>query len=238
MNGKPLAYSAYEELADSYAAQVDTKPTNAYYDRPAMYSLLPNVNGRRVLDAGCGPGVYAEELVSRGARVVACDVSERMLELAAHRLDGTVDLRCVNLEQPLSMFADAEFDLVIALLSLDHIADWRPLFAEFVRILKPGGQFLYSCSHPFFEADYFDTKEYFNVEHVEYLWTGFGKTVSMPTYRRSLEAVIEPLLHVGFVLERMHEPRPTSEFEAADPERYKSLMHRPSFLCVRARKPR
>jgi 2-polyprenyl-3-methyl-5-hydroxy-6-metoxy-1,4-benzoquinol methylase len=53
---RPIALEAYEELAESYAALVDTKPHNALYERPATLSLLPEVRGKRVLDAGCGPG--------------------------------------------------------------------------------------------------------------------------------------------------------------------------------------
>lgn len=63
---KHIAFDAYEKLADAYAAMVDTKPHNAYLERPATLSLLPNVKGKRVLDAGCGPGVYSEWLVKHG----------------------------------------------------------------------------------------------------------------------------------------------------------------------------
>jgi hypothetical protein len=42
---------AYEALAESYAARVDTKPHNAYCERPATLSLLPAIGGKRVLDA-------------------------------------------------------------------------------------------------------------------------------------------------------------------------------------------
>ena len=76
---KPIAYEAYQELAELYAARVERKPHNAYYERPAMIAMWPDVRGKRVLDAGCGPGVYAELLLRRGAIVTAIDVSERML---------------------------------------------------------------------------------------------------------------------------------------------------------------
>jgi len=79
---EPVAREAYEKLADSYAARAPTKPHNAYYERPATLSLLGEVAGKRVLDAGCGPGIYAEELVARGAEVVGFDASGRMVELA------------------------------------------------------------------------------------------------------------------------------------------------------------
>jgi len=84
--GRPAALDAYETLAESYAALVDTKPHNAYYERPATLSVLPDVRGKRVLDAGCGPGAYAEWLSDRGAEVVAFDVNEKMVQLAKARL--------------------------------------------------------------------------------------------------------------------------------------------------------
>lgn len=63
---KPIALAAYETLAERYAALVDTKAANAYYERPSTLSLLPDVRGKRVLDAGCGPGSYSEWLVALG----------------------------------------------------------------------------------------------------------------------------------------------------------------------------
>ena len=56
MSSKPRAYDAYQELARAYADKIDTKPHNAYYERPAMLSLLPEVKDKKVLDAGCGFG--------------------------------------------------------------------------------------------------------------------------------------------------------------------------------------
>ncbi len=242
MNQKPRAYDAYQELADAYAAHIDTKPHNAYYDRPAVISLWPDVSGCTVLDAGCGPGVYTEELVARGATGVAVDISERMLEFARTRLNVSTkntafELQLVDLTQPLDLFSDAEFHLVNAPLCLDYIEDWRSLFNEFLRVLKPGGKLVFSCGHPAFDAEYFNTNNYFSVEAVESTWTGFGKDVLMPSYRRSWEQLITPIIESGLVLERVHEPLPTDQFKAADPVRYQGLMHRPGFVCVRASKP-
>ena len=242
MAERPIAYEAYEALADHYAAQIDSKPHNAFYDRPAMLSLLPDSNGLRVLDAGCGPGAYAEALLERGATVVACDCSERMLELASSRLENWPkrqqwSLQRVDLTQPLSLWSEADFDGVLAPLCLDYIENWKPLFQEFHRILRPGGWFQFSCGHPSFDAEYYATTQYFQVEFAECMWTGFGKSVMMPGYRRSFEEVFTPLIESGFRLSAVHEPQPTEAFRQADPERYERLMHRPAFLCVQAIKP-
>ena len=68
MSDKPIALDAYETLAEAYAAVVDTKPHNAYYERPATLSLLPEVRGKRVLDAGCGPAFIQNGWLSAARR--------------------------------------------------------------------------------------------------------------------------------------------------------------------------
>jgi SAM-dependent methyltransferase len=230
----PLAYRAYEELADHYAAGIDTKPHNAYYERPAMLAMWPEVRGKRVLDAGCGPGAYADQLVARGASVIAIDMSDRMLALARERLGAAAELRKVDLSQPLDMFADGAFDLVNAPLCLDYIEDWGAVFREFRRVLSSDGIVQFSCGHPAFEAEYYATEDYFSVEQVESTWTGFGKRVVMPSYRRSLHEVLTPVIEAGFRITQVVEPLPTEEFRRADPVRFARLMQRPSFLCIQA----
>ncbi len=234
---KPLAYEAYQKLADDYARLVETKPHNAYYERPATLALLPDVDGKDVLDAGCGPGVYAKELIKRGARVVSVDASDRMIELARERLGPDAAIQQVDLSQPLSMFDDGQFDLVLAPLCLDYIADWLSVFREFLRVLRPGGYFVLSAGHPSFDAEYYSTNNYFTVEAVQCVWKGFGTRVMMPSFRRSMQEFLNPVAESGFVLERISEPLPTDQFRAADPKRFKELMHRPGFLLLRARKP-
>lgn len=237
MSSKPIAYEAYQKLADYYAAKVETKPHNAFYERPAMVEMWPDLDGKRVLDAGCGPGVYSEDLLRRGAVVTSIDISDRMLEHARKRLGPDADIRLVDMTKPLDIFQADEFEFINAPLCLDYIEDWRSLFSEFCRMLKPGGQFQFSCGHPAFDAEYFETDEYFSVERVECKWKGFGVDVLMPSYRRSLEEIMMPLIESGFHIERVVEPLPTKEFEAADLKSFKKLMHRPGFLCVLARKP-
>lgn len=232
---KPIAVEAYDALAESYAALVDAKPHNAYYERPATLSLLPDVRGKRVLDAGCGPGVYSEWLVTRGAEVVALDVSEKMVQLARERLGTKVQVVQADLEQPLDFLADATFDIVVSALALDYVRDWSGLFREFYRLLRRGGHVVFSIGHP--AAEFFISHEagnYFETELVDYEWTGFGTPVRVPAYRRPLGAVVNPLVEAGFVLERLLEPRPTEEFREKAPQEYEELTRRPGFLCVRA----
>ena len=103
---KPIARDIWENFAEDYAAKVRTKFHNAIIARPATLSLLPDVKGKRVLDAGCGPGVYSEILVNSGAEVVAIDLSPNMIEIAKRTLKDKVTFHLANLEEPLDFLED------------------------------------------------------------------------------------------------------------------------------------
>lgn len=238
MNEKPIALDAYETLAESYAAAVETKPHNAFYERPATLSLLPeNIKGKKILDAGCGPGVYSERLIKQGACVFAIDASPKMIELAAERLNGAAEMRVADLSKPLDFLEDSAFDLILSPLVLDYVKDWRAVFAEFYRILRPSGHLVFSVTHPFFDYIYFKSNDYFAIEVVSCEWRGFEKVrVQMPSYRRPLGELLNPLLEIGFQIEKIVEPLPTEEFKAADPKHYEELSAFPAFICIRAKK--
>lgn len=237
---KPIALKAYEKLAERYAALIDTKPHNAYYERPATLSLLPSVRGKRVLDAGCGPGAYVQILVKRGAKVVGVDISPKMLRLARERVGSKVEFHQADLAKPMKFLKGGSFDIVISTLAIPYIRNLAPLFKEFYRVLKNPGVLVFSDGHPF--GDYLlfkkrrKAKSYFKTELVGLTWRGFGIPVYIPGYRRPLNALLNPLIEAGFILDHIVEPLPTEEFKKADPKRYRQLMRMPGFICMRARK--
>jgi SAM-dependent methyltransferase len=237
---KPMALKAYERLAERYAAMIDTKPHNAYYERPAMLSLLPRVRGKRVLDAGCGPGAYAQIMVRRGAKVVGVDVSPKMLRLARERVGDKVELRRADLTKPMKFLRNKSFDIVISPLVIPYIRNLKRLFEEFYRVLRSPGVLVFSDGHPFGDYLFFKkkrkSKNYFKTELVGCTWHGFGFPVYIAGYRRPLNALLNPLIATGFILDRVVEPLPTEEFRKADPKNYRKLMRMPAFVCVRARK--
>jgi SAM-dependent methyltransferase len=231
---KPVALEAYEALADAYAARIGTKPHNAYLERPATLSLMPDVTGQRVLDAGCGPGVYTEWLVEHGALVTAFDISPKMVAYARQRVGNRATLRVADLGRPLVFLEDGSFDIVLSALSLDYIENWLATFKEFERVLRPSGTLVFSCNHPFIDPLIDKESNYFATQLTTYEWRGFGIPIKMPSYHRPLSAGINALLEAGFNLERLLEPLPTGQFKQTSPEDYQQLTRRPSFLCVRA----
>ena len=90
----------YDSFAEDYERHAAASPYNALYDRPAVLEVLGPVDGLRVLDAGCGPGFYAEALVAGGASVVAFDQSPEMARLARRRLGDGAAVRVHDLLKP------------------------------------------------------------------------------------------------------------------------------------------
>lgn len=224
----------YDVLAQRYNALIDHKPHNAYYDRPNTLGLLGDPKGKKILDAACGPGKYAEVLLAGGAEVVGFDISPEMIKYAKERNQREGTFFVHDLEQPLTTLEDNTFDNIVCALAMHYIKDWTQTLQEFYRVLKPHGSVVISIEHPFFEYTYFKSKQYFEVEPVSCTWNGFGIPVEVHSYRRSLQECINPLLRNGFMIETLLEPKPVAAFEQLDPKHYKELNEFPAFMCIKA----
>jgi len=228
---------SYEFIARRHVSQALDSVYNDYYERPVIYSMLGDVAGQTILDAGCGPGSYTEWLVGHGAKVKALDSSPSMVEFARQRLGDAADVRQADLNESLDFLEAASMDVVLCTLVLDYIKDWDRLFKEFSRVLVEAGRLIFSVHHPFFldlkvEANVHDS--YFAIQQLEEDWLAFGLTI--PAYRRPLGAMTSALWNSGFLIEQIVEPRPLEACKEAYPAYYEQLSKHPVFLCLSARK--
>ena len=224
--------ASYEDMAGKYAETVDTRPWNAHYERPAVISLLPPLTNATVLDAGCGSGWYAEQLLGLGAKVTAFDLNAEFVTLTRARVGGRARVLRADLAGPLDFAGDGEFDVVVCPLVMHYLKDWQPVFREFRRVLKPRGVLVFSTHHPFMDWKLFDRDDYFAVELLEDEWD----TGKVRFYRRPLTDISRALDSAGFFVERLLEPQPTEDFRRAHPEGYERLTKNPWFLVVRCRR--
>ncbi|WP_100405671.1 class I SAM-dependent methyltransferase [Bacillus solitudinis] len=226
--------NTFDSLAPIYEHSVDnTSLYNSEYERPSMLNQLPqDLSGKHILDAGCAAGWYTEQLILRGARVTATDVSPNMVAATKRRVGTQAEVLCADLEEPLP-FAAQSFDFIVSSLTLHYLLEWTPTFDEFQRILKPSGCLLYSVHHPFMDIKLSKHGDYFTTEQVIDTWKKEGRTFNVPLYRRSLQSILnETMLH--FTVEQLIEPQPTNQFKIASAEGYEKLMRNPHFLIIKA----
>ncbi|MBN1682154.1 class I SAM-dependent methyltransferase [Candidatus Bathyarchaeota archaeon] len=237
MNNHFIAYDAYKKLAKRYAEIIDVKPHNAEYERPSFLSLIPDIKGKKVLDAGCGTGSLTEWLVDHGSEVIGVDASPHMLEEAMKRIKYKATLRLHDLREPLSFIEDESIDLVASSLVMHYLENIDYVFKEFNRIIKPGGYFIFSIEHPFSVFIDRPSDNYYNVEPVSFNWDGFTEVpVLVPSYRRPLESYTETLAKSGFCIERLIEPKPTLRFKEQLPDSYERHLINPLFMMIKAKK--
>lgn len=140
-------WDAYDRMGPVFQWHAADSAYNAHYDRPAVLAALGPVTGRRVLDAACGPGLYLRELLARGAQVTGFDASPVIVALARQQTAGRVRIDQAALGQPLPCPGGA-FDLVVCALAIHYARDRAAAFAEFRRVLRPGGAAVVSTQHP------------------------------------------------------------------------------------------
>lgn len=228
--GGPL----FDHFAEEYERHASDGAYNALYDRPAVLELLGDVRGQRVLDAGCGPGLYAEELIARGAEVVGFDQSPEMVRLGRKRVGDGFDVRVHDLESPLDWLDDRSFDAALLALVIHHVDDRTGALRELHRVLRPGGRLVVSTHHP--TSDWLRLGgSYFSVEPIEEDWHEGRWHVRY--WRAPLQRTCEEFADAGFLIERLVEPLPQPEMADRFPEDHAKLSREPGFIAFRLLKP-
>ena len=102
--------------------------------------------GKKVLDVGCGGGILAESMATRGALVTGIDLSDKALSVARlHLLESgrKVDYRKISAEELAAGMPDA-FDIVTCLEMLEHVPDPASTVRACARLVRPGGRVFFS----------------------------------------------------------------------------------------------
>jgi 2-polyprenyl-3-methyl-5-hydroxy-6-metoxy-1,4-benzoquinol methylase len=197
---------------------------------PAIERLLAIQPGERVLDVACGTGVGSRRLARLGARVVAVDVSERMLEHARARTTeqaGEIDYRLVDATNQPQVLALGEgaFDAVVCSMALMDMPAIDPLLHAAARLLTARGRFVFTVLHPAFNniavnrcAEIETTADgrevaVHGVKVLDYLTVPTGKGTAMlgePQphwyFHRPLQTLLGACFDAGFVLDGLEEP--------------------------------
>jgi SAM-dependent methyltransferase len=209
---------------------------------PVLKALLPDLDGRRVVDLGCGFGWFCRFAHEAGAaEVLGVDLSENMLARAREMAtDPAITYRRVDLEE--LDLPPASFDLAYSSLAFHYVADLPGLLATVARALVPGGRLVFSAEHPIYTAprrpgwiaDADDRKSW---PVNQYLVEGPRRTnwfaEGVVKQHRTLGTYLNLLIRLGFTVSHVEEFGPSDAQVAAQPELAEER-ERPMFLIVAA----
>ncbi|MEU6170749.1 class I SAM-dependent methyltransferase [Streptantibioticus parmotrematis] len=200
--------------------------------------------GTRVLEIGCGAAQCSRWLAARGARPVALDLSHRQLQHALRIDDGRPGFPLVQADAGTLPFADGSFDLACSAYGgVPFVADSARVMREVHRVLRPGGRWVFSVTHPVrwafpdepgpegltVSASYFDRTPYVEQDEA-------GRAVYVE-HHRTLGDRVREIAAAGFRLADLVEPEwphwNSQEWGGWSPLRGALIPGTAVFVCVR-----
>ena len=170
--------ATYDDAEDNALLFAESRALRRYLE-PSL------IEGKDVLDAGCGTGRYLPLLQDFHPRTIAAaDPSSNMIEKAKTKITGLVpiSLHVGTVEQ--LPFRDESFDFILCTLVLGHVEHLMPAMTELSRVLRRNGTIIISCFHPFgrllgwqrtFQATKTFAVKYYTHLYSEY-FEGFSRT--------------------------------------------------------------
>jgi 2-polyprenyl-6-hydroxyphenyl methylase/3-demethylubiquinone-9 3-methyltransferase len=148
LNVDPQELEKFASLAHRWwDANSEFKPLHAINPLRLNYiDGIAGLNGKAVLDVGCGGGILSESMARRGAKVTGIDLGEKALKVAKlHQLESgvAVDYRLIAVEA-LAAEMPAAFDVVTCMEMLEHVPDPSAIVAACAKLVKPGGHVFFS----------------------------------------------------------------------------------------------
>jgi 2-polyprenyl-6-hydroxyphenyl methylase/3-demethylubiquinone-9 3-methyltransferase len=149
VNADPRELAKFSELAHRWwDTESDFRPLHQINPlRLDWIDSLAPLNGKRVVDVGCGGGILADSMARRGADVLGIDLASKPLKVAQlHAIEAQTP-RIAYREVAVEALADeapAGFDVVTCMEMLEHVPDPASVVAACGRLVKPGGWAFFS----------------------------------------------------------------------------------------------
>ena len=172
---------------------------------PVLWQFVGDVQGKKVLDAGCGTGYLSLQFSQKGATVVGVDLSDKMIDLAnaeAKESNQAVKFAVDSCSELLTV-EDQSIDVVVSNYVLMDVPDFRGAVKAFYRVLKPNGKAVLVFSHPCFNQ-FAEGEMYFDEIKKAETWGPFQSDFIF--FHRPLSEYWKTFVSAGFQVVQFDEP--------------------------------
>ncbi len=244
------------EFWDSYMGDQGNNFHNQLI-RPTVTQLLQPVPGMKILELGCGAGLYARDLEALQAEVIATDGSARFLDIARQRHQATsivfqeLDVTCQEHWDRLQA-AHPTFDAVVCNMMFMDVASIDLMCTRVSQLLRPDGVWVISLMHPCFNtadmqlvAEQTETRRRNAIKVYRYLhvepFLGYGIRTQPEQhmyFHRPLQDILGTLFRVGLVVNGFVEPAFPANLDPSmfQPLSFGSMPDIPPAVVIRALK--
>ncbi len=241
-----------KEFFDNYISMRNDRnniSANEVVEMPAIYSVLPDLKGKKVLDLGCGSGNNCMKAIELGSSfVLGIDVSQNMIDLAK-KTNSNEKIKYDVLAMENIDSLNEKFDVVISSLAFHYVEDYNKLLKDIYNLLNPNGILIFSQEHPLSTGTILNEacnssskiklggKEYklisdYNVNGARNVHWLNGKFTK---YHRNFSTLINGLIDNDFTLCKIVEPIATEE-NVKKNLKYKNQLNMPYFMIIIAKK--
>jgi len=114
------------------------------YESRLLLEMTRPARGERILDVGCGTGIFTLDLLAAGARVTGLELSRPMLRRAGKKASG-FPFSMVQGDMRGLPFTEGSFDKTVSVTAIEFVEDARAAVAELFRVTRPGGSVVVAC---------------------------------------------------------------------------------------------
>lgn len=235
-----------EKFYNEYKSMRDAKlNANELIEIPTMKEMLPKIDGKAILDLGCGEGEMSMFFAENGAKsVLGLDISSNMLKEAErnNRFEN-VEFRRMSMEE-LSCL-NQKFDMIFSSLAFHYVEDFQKLMNDISSLLNEGGILIFSQEHPVVTATILKEglAKYINHDGKRYYllsdYNNVGKRLinwnidGVIKYHRNFSTIINAIVNAGMNIVEIKESL-ASEEAVKLVEKYKYQIDRSYFAFFKA----
>jgi SAM-dependent methyltransferase len=239
----------YDELlegsADSFQAKVIA---------PNLTRIAGKVRGLTVLDVGCGQGFFSRIFQESGAKVLGCDISSELIDIAKENSPKDIQYSVCSSDD-LSFVTPGSVDLAFIVLAIQNINKFAETFAEIASKLKTGGRLILVMNHPAFripkKSDWQWDEQGNQWRRIASYMSDIENKIDMTpgdpnpvkkvftySFHRPIQSYFKALNKSGLAVTRLEEwiSHRKSQDGPRGPEEDRSRKEIPMFMCIEAKK--